>query len=109
MDEELQGGLNAITPSQPVDAPVAQEASKESLFKDDSLERLRNERLVYDKHLQRMIAALASRENRPTLDRELAAFAGEVSDSPFFASGFGKGVAKMADVRDLDQQKKLSK
>jgi len=107
MDEELQGGLNAITPSQPVEAPVYQEASKESLFKDDSLERLRNERLVYDKHLQKMIAALASRENRPTLDRELAVLGAELGDSPYFATGFSKGVAKMADVRDLDQQKKL--
>jgi hypothetical protein len=107
MDEELQGGLNAITQPQPVEAPVAEESSKESLFKDDSLERLRNERLVYDKHLQKMIAALALRENRPTLDRELAAFGAEVGDSPYFATGFSKGVAKMADVRDLDQQKKL--
>lgn len=107
MDEELQGGLNAVTKTQPVEVPVDQEPSKESLFKDDSLERLRNERLVYDKHLQKMIAALASRENRPTLDRELAVLGAELGESPYFATGFSKGVAKMADVRDLDQQKKL--
>jgi hypothetical protein len=107
MDEELQGGLNSITQPQPVEVPVDQEPSKESLYKDNMSERLRKERLIYDQHLQKMINALGARENRPTLDRELAAFAGEVSDSPFFASGFGKGVAKMADVRSLDDQRKL--
>jgi len=107
MDEELQGGLNAVTQPQPVQDPVAQEPSKESLFKDNSLERLRNERIAYDKHLQKMIAVLGARENRPTLDRELAALGAELGESPYFATGFSKGVAKMADVRDLDQQKKL--
>ena len=107
MDEELQGGLNAITQPQPVEVPVDQEPSKESLYKDNMSERLRKERLIYDQHLQKMINALGARENRPTLDRELAAFGAELGESPYFATGFSKGVAKMADVRSLDDQRKL--
>lgn len=107
MDEELQGGLNAITKPQPTEVPVDQEPSKESLFKDDMAERLRKERLIYDQHLQKMINALGARENRPTLDRELGVLASELGESPYFATGLGKGVAKMAEARSLDEQKKL--
>lgn len=107
MDEELQGGLNAVTKTQPVEVPVDQEPSKESLYKDDMAERLKRERLIYDQHLQKMINALGARENRPTLDRELAVLGAELGESPYFATGFGKGVAKMAEVRSLDEQRKL--
>ena len=107
MDEELQGGLNAITKPQPIEVPVDQEPSKESLYKDDMAERLKRERLIYDQHLQKMINALGARENRPTLDRELAVLGAELGESPYFATGFGKGVAKMAEVRSLDEQRKL--
>jgi hypothetical protein len=54
-----------------------------------------------------MIDSLGERQGRPTLDRELAALGAELSEAPYFASGFSKGVAKMADVRSLDEQRKL--
>lgn len=107
MDEELQGGLNTVNQTQSVEVPIDQEPSKESLYKDNMTERLRRERFIYDQHLQKMINALGARENRPTLDRELAVLGAELGESPYFATGFGKGVAKMAEVRSLDEQRKL--
>ena len=54
-----------------------------------------------------MIDSLGSRQGRPTLDRELAALGAELGEAPYFATGFSRGVAKMADVRSLDDQRKL--
>lgn len=107
MDEEIQGGLNAINQPQPVEVPVDQEPSKESIYKETSLDKLRRQQLVYDQTLQKMIDSLEARQGRPTLDRELAALGAELSEAPYFATGFSKGVAKMADVRSLDEQRKL--
>jgi hypothetical protein len=112
MADDIQGGLNAVNQSvekTPIveEAPAVQEPSKESAYKETSLEKLRRQQLVYDQTLQKMIDSLAERQGRPTLDRELAALGAELSDAPYFASGFSRGVAKMADVRSLDDQRKL--
>ena len=60
MDEELQGGLNAV--NQPVEIPaVPQETTEEALYKGDATERLRKQRLAYDAHLQKMIESFKGR------------------------------------------------
>jgi len=112
MADDIQGGLNAVNQSvekTPIveEAPAVQEPSKESAYKETSLEKLRRQQLIHDQTLQKMIDSLAERQGRPTLDRELAALGAELSDAPYFASGFSRGVAKMADVRSLDDQRKL--
>lgn len=112
MADDIQGGLNAVNQSvedTPIveEAPAVQESSKESFYKENSLDKLRKQQLVYDQTLQKMIDSLGARQGRPTLDRELAALGAELSDAPYFASGFSKGVAKMADVRSLDEQRKI--
>ena len=112
MADDIQGGLNAVNQSveeTPIveEAPIVQEPSKESAYKETSLEKLKRQQLIHDQTLQKMIDSLAERQGRPTLDRELAALGGELSDAPYFASGFSRGVAKMADVRSLDDQRKL--
>jgi len=61
MADDIQGGLNAVTqPEEPI-APVAQEASEETLYKGDATERLRKQRLAYDQHLQKMIESFKGR------------------------------------------------
>jgi hypothetical protein len=112
MADDIQGGLNAVNQSAeetPIveEAPAVKEPSKESVYKETSLEKLRRQQLIYDQTLQKMIDSLGERQGRPTLDRELAALGAELSEAPYFASGFSKGVAKMADVRSLDEQRKL--
>jgi len=112
MADDIQGGLNAVNQSveeTPIveEAPAVKEPSKESVYKETSLEKLRRQQLIYDQTLQKMIDSLGERQGRPTLDRELAALGAELSEAPYFASGFSKGVAKMADVRSLDEQRKL--
>ena len=112
MADDIQGGLNAVNQSveeTPIveEAPAVQEPSKESIYKETSLDKLRRQQLVYDQTLQKMIDSLGSRQGRPTLDRELAALGAELGEAPYFATGFSRGVAKMADVRSLDEQRKL--
>ena len=112
MADNIQGGLNAVNQSveeTPIveEAPAVQEPSKESIYKETSLDKLRRQQLVYDQTLQKMIDSLGSRQGRPTLDRELAALGAELGEAPYFATGFSRGVAKMADVRSLDDQRKL--
>jgi hypothetical protein len=112
MADDIQGGLNAVNQSvveTPIveEAPAVQEPSKESVYKETSLEKLKRQQLIYDQTLQKMIDSLGERQGRPTLDRELAALGAELSEAPYFATGFSKGVAKMADVRSLDEQRKL--
>jgi hypothetical protein len=112
MADDIQGGLNAVNQSleeTPIveEAPAVQEPSKETVYKETSLDKLKRQQLIYDQTLQKMIDSLGARQNRPTLDRELAALGAELSEAPYFASGFSKGVAKMADVRALDEQRKL--
>jgi hypothetical protein len=112
MADDIQGGLNAV--NQPMEetpiieeAPAVKESSKETVYKETSLDKLKRQQLIYDQTLQKMIDSLGARQGRPTLDRELAALGAELSEAPYFASGFSKGVAKMADVRALDEQRKL--
>jgi hypothetical protein len=112
MADDIQGGLNAVNQSveeTPIveEAPVVKEPSKETVYKETSLDKLKRQQLIYDQTLQKMIDSLGARQGRPTLDRELAALGAELSEAPYFASGFSKGVAKMADVRALDEQRKL--
>jgi hypothetical protein len=112
MADDIQGGLNAVNQSveeTPIveEAPAVQELSKEAAYKETSLEKLRRQQLIYDQTLQKMIDSLGARQGRPSLDRELAALGAELSEAPYFATGFSKGVAKMADVRALDEQRKL--
>jgi hypothetical protein len=112
MADDIQGGLTAV--NQPMEetpimeeAPAVKEPSKETVYKETSLDKLKRQQLIYDQTLQKMIDSLGERQGRPTLDRELAALGAELSEAPYFASGFSKGVAKMADVRALDEQRKL--
>jgi hypothetical protein len=112
MADDIQGGLNAV--NQPMEetpiveeAPAVKEPSRETVYKETSLDKLKRQQLIYDQTLQKMIDSLGERQGRPTLDRELAALGAELSEAPYFASGFSKGVAKMADVRALDEQRKL--
>jgi hypothetical protein len=107
MADDIQGGLPVAPQELTEEAPAIQEPSKESVYKETSLEKLRRQQLIYDQTLQKMIDSLGERQGRPTLDRELAALGAELSEAPYFASGFSKGVAKMADVRSLDEQRKL--
>jgi hypothetical protein len=112
MADDIQGGLNAVNQSveeTPMveESPAVQEPLKETVYKETSLDKLKRQQLIYDQTLQKMIDSLGERQGRPTLDRELAALGAELSDAPYFASGFSKGVAKMADVRSLDEQRKL--
>lgn len=112
MADDIQGGLNAVNQSveeTPImeEAPAVQEPSKESVYKETSLEKLRRQQLIYDQTLQKMIDSLGARQGRPTLDRELAALGAGLSESPYFATGFSKGVEKMADVRSLEEQRQL--
>jgi hypothetical protein len=112
MADDIQGGLNAVNQSveeTPIveEAPVVKEPSKETVYKETSLDKLKRQQLIYDQTLQKMIDSLGARQGRPTLDRELAALGAELSEAPYFATGFSKGVAKMADVRSLDEQRKL--
>jgi hypothetical protein len=112
MADDIQGGLNAVNQSveeTPIveEAPAVKEPSKETVYKETSLDKLKRQQLIYDQTLQKMIDSLGERQGRPTLDRELAALGAELSEAPYFATGFSKGVAKMADVRSLDEQRKL--
>jgi hypothetical protein len=112
MADDIQGGLNAVNQSveeTPMveESPAVQEPSKETVYKETSLDKLKRQQLIYDQTLQKMIDSLGERQGRPTLDRELAALGAELSEAPYFATGFSKGVAKMADVRSLDEQRKL--
>lgn len=112
MADDIQGGLNAVNQSveeTPIveEAPAVKEPSRETVYKETSLDKLKRQQLIYDQTLQKMIDSLGERQGRPTLDRELAALGAELSEAPYFASGFSKGVAKMADVRSLDEQRKL--
>lgn len=112
MADDIQGGLNAVNQSveeTPIieEAPAVKEPSKETVYKETSLDKLKRQQLIYDQTLQKMIDSLGARQGRPTLDRELAALGAELSEAPYFATGFSKGVAKMADVRALDEQRKL--
>jgi hypothetical protein len=112
MADDIQGGLNAVNQSveeTPMveEAPAVKEPSKETVYKETSLDKLKRQQLIYDQTLQKMIDSLGARQGRPTLDRELAALGAELSEAPYFATGFSKGVAKMADVRALDEQRKL--
>jgi hypothetical protein len=112
MADDIQGGLNAVNQSveeTPIveEAPAVKEPSKETVYKETSLDKLKRQQLIYDQTLQKMIDSLGARQGRPTLDRELAALGAELSEAPYFATGFSKGVAKMADVRSLDEQRKL--
>jgi len=112
MADDIQGGLNAV--NQPMEetpiveeAPAVKEPSKETVFKETSLDKLKRQQLIYDQTLQKMIDSLGARQGRSTLDREYAALGAELGEAPYFATGFSKGVAKMADVRSLDEQRKL--
>ena len=107
MADDIQGGLPVAPQELTEEAPAIQEPSKESVYKETSLDKLRRQQLIYDQTLQKMIDSLGARQGRPSLDRELAALGAELSEAPYFTSGFSKGVAKMADVRALDEQRKL--
>jgi hypothetical protein len=73
MADDIQGGLNAVTqPEEPI-APVAQEASEETLYKGDATERLRKQRLAYDQHLQRMIESFKGRTTNLGYDPKMLA------------------------------------
>jgi hypothetical protein len=73
MADELQGGLNAVNqPEEPI-APVAQETSEEALYRGDSTERLRKQRLAYDSHLQRMIESFKGRTGNLGYDPKMLA------------------------------------
>ena len=57
MADDIQGGLNAVNQSveeTPIveEAPAVQEPSKESIYKETSLDKLRRQQLVYDQTLQ---------------------------------------------------------
>jgi hypothetical protein len=72
MDEDIQGGLNAV--NQPAEIPVApQETTEEALYKGDATERLRKQRLAYDAHLQRMIESFKGRTTNLGYDPKMLA------------------------------------
>lgn len=72
MDEDIQGGLNAV--NQPAEIPVApQETTEEALYKGDATERLRKQRLAYDAHLQKMIESFKGRTANLGYDPKLLA------------------------------------
>jgi hypothetical protein len=72
MDEDIQGGLNAV--NQPAEIPVApQETTEEALYKGDATERLRKQRLAYDAHLQKMIESFKGRTTNLGYDPKLLA------------------------------------
>jgi hypothetical protein len=73
MADELQGGLNAVNqPEEPI-APVAQETSEEALYRGESTERLRKQRLAYDQHLQKMIESFKGRTGNLGYDPKMLA------------------------------------
>jgi hypothetical protein len=72
MDEDIQGGLNAV--NQPAEIPVApQETTEEALYKGDATERLRKQRLAYDAHLQKMIESFKGRTTNLGYDPKMLA------------------------------------
>lgn len=79
----------------------------ESDLLDKSMSDFSKQKQMLNDQIQKMIQSYDVRQNKPTLDRELAAFGAEVADSPFFATGFSKGVAKMADVRSDEEKRRL--
>lgn len=121
MDDTI-GGLNlysqpkqVLEPESPeVLQPVAEDyveppktKTMETDYLEKSLSDYNKQRTLLNDQIQKMIQSYDLRQNKPTLDRELAAFGAEVADSPFFATGFSKGVARMADVRSEDEKRRL--
>lgn len=121
MDDTI-GGLNlysqpkqVLEPESPkVLQPVAEDyveppktKTMETDYLEKSLSDYNKQRTLLNDQIQKMIQSYDLRQNKPTLDRELAAFGAEVADSPFFATGFSKGVARMADVRSEEEKRRL--
>lgn len=107
-NEELQAEDNQVL------QPVAEDyveppktKTMESDLLDKSMSDFSKQKQMLNDQIQKMIQSYDVRQNKPTLDRELAAFGAEVADSPFFATGFSKGVAKMADVRSDEEKRRL--
>ena len=123
MMEDTIGGLNLYSqPQQVLESEAPQEILQpvaedyveppktktiESDYLEKSLSDYSKQRDLLNNQIQKMIESYDLRQNKPTLDRELAAFGAEVADSPFFASGFSKGVARMADVRSDEEKRRL--
>jgi len=121
MDDTI-GGLNLYSqPKQVLESespevlqPIAEDyveppktKTMETDYLEKSLSDYNQQRTLLNNQIQKMIQSYDLRQNKPTLDRELAAFGAEVSDSPFFATGFSKGIARMADVRSEDEKRRL--
>lgn len=78
MADELQGGLNAVTQLAEVpneETPIVKEPTKEDLFKGSSEERLKQQRIIYDAHLQDMIDSFKGRTSNLGYDPKLLALA----------------------------------
>ena len=110
MADDIQGGLNAVTqPEEPI-APVAQEASEETLYKGDATERLRKQRLAYDSHLQKMIESFKGRTANLGYDPKMLAlskgFLTPGKTGNFFES-LGTAVGGYGEAAQEEQKLKL--
>jgi len=120
MDDTI-GGLNLYSQPKQVLEPESSEVlqpvaedyveppktkTMETDYLEKSLSDYNKQRTLLNDQIQKMIQSYDLRQNKPTLDRELAAFGAEVADSPFFATGFSKGVARMADVRSEEEKRR---